>query len=91
LSQSLPTPKTQEPFRVVTRVALGAPALLLVAALAPIAPDPLVPDVSAPVKLTTVIEDATPCESLAVTLMPVKGDGAKARQISAVPSCTLLR
>jgi hypothetical protein len=78
-------------FRVVTRVAVGTPELLLVAALAPIAPDPLAPEVSAPVKLTTVIDDVTLCERLAVTVMPVKGEAAKARQISAVPSCTLLR
>lgn len=75
----------------MTRLAVGAPELLLVAALAPIAPDPLVPEVSTPAKLTTVIDDVTLCERWAVTLIPVSGEGAKARQISAVPSCTLLR
>lgn len=75
----------------MTRLALGAPALLLAAALAPIAPDPLMPDMSTPAKLTTVIDDVTLCERWAVTLIPVNGDGAKARQISAVPICTLLR
>jgi hypothetical protein len=59
LSQSVPTPNTQELFRVVASVAVGVPELLLVAALAPIAPDPLVPEGSTPVKLTTVIDDVT--------------------------------
>lgn len=91
LSQSFPTPKTHELLRVVTRLALGAPELAFVAALAPIAPEPFVPDVSTPVKLSTAMDEATLCERFAVTATPVNAEGAKARQISAVPSCTLLR
>jgi hypothetical protein len=59
--------------------------------VAPIAPDPLVPEVFAPVKVTTVIEDTTLCERVAVTVTLVNGEAAKARQISAVPLCTFVR
>ena len=59
LSQSLPTPRTHEPFRVVTSVAVGAPCDAFPLATAPIAPEPLVPDGSAPVKPITVMEDKT--------------------------------
>jgi hypothetical protein len=50
------------------------------------APDPFVPVVSVPVKLTTVIDDKTDCENAAVTVTLVSAVVAKARQISAVPS-----
>ena len=53
------TPITQEPLRVVVRLAVGAPALEFAVAVAPIAPDPLVPEVSTPVKLITVKEQLT--------------------------------
>jgi hypothetical protein len=55
------------------------------------APDPLVPDGSTPIKVTTVIEEATLWERAAVTDAFVSGDAANARQISAVPLWTLLR
>jgi hypothetical protein len=86
LSQSTPTPKTQELFRVVTSVALGAPGFALADAVAPTAPDPLAPDVSTPLKLTTVMDESTGADSVAVTVTFVSGAGANARQISAVPS-----
>jgi hypothetical protein len=44
-------------FLVVTSVALGAPELAPATLIAPIAPAPFAPDVSMPVKLTTVIDD----------------------------------
>src|SRR5262245_48885382 len=59
--------------------------------MAPIALAPLTPDVSAPLKLTTVIDDATDWASVAVTVTFVSGDAATARQISAVPRRTLVR
>ena len=58
-SKSLPTPKTQELFRVVTRLAVGAPEDAFAVPVAPIAPDPFVPEGSTPVKLMTVIDEAT--------------------------------
>ena len=91
LSKSFPTPSTHELFRVVTRVAVGAPELPLPEPVAPIAPEPFVPDVSTPVKLTIVTEDATLCERVARTVAFVSTVGAKARQISVVPFCTFVR
>src|SRR5712692_212219 len=91
LSQSVPTPNTQEFPRVVVSVAAGAPLLALPPAVAPTEPDPFVPLVSTPLKLITVIEEATLVESVAVTVTPVSPEGAKARQISAVPLCTFVR
>lgn len=87
LSQSSPTAYTHELFRVVTNVAAGAPELLLVATVAPIAAEPLVPLASAPPNPTTVMDDGTDCERVAVTVTPVRGTPAIARQISDVPSC----
>ncbi len=72
LSKSFPTPSTHELFRVVTRVAVGAPELPLPEPVAPIAPEPFVPDVSTPVKLTIVTEDATLCERVARTVAFVR-------------------
>jgi hypothetical protein len=46
--------------------------------------------VSTPVKLTTVIEDCTDCENVAVTVTLLNSAGAKARQISAVPCCVFV-
>lgn|SRR5512146_1467822 len=91
LSQSLPTPKTQELFRVVTKLAEGAPEAALIAAVAPIAPEPPLPEVSAPWKATTVMLVAADWASVAVTLALVSGEPAKARQTSAVPNCALER
>src|SRR5712671_6089903 len=91
LSKSLPTPKTQELFRVVTSVAVGAPTALLAVAVAPIAPEPFVPEVSTFEKLTTVTMDDAGCESDAVRVTPVSGAVANARQISLEPFCTFVR
>ena len=85
LSQSFPTPNTQELFRVVTSVAEGAPDAAFPVPVAPIAPEPLAPEGSTPVKLSTVIEELTLAESVAVAVTPLKGEDAKARHISAVP------
>jgi hypothetical protein len=41
--------------------------------------------------VTTVIEAATLCDSLAVTVTLERADAAKARQISAVPNCAFVR
>ncbi len=59
LSKSFPTPKTQELFRVVISVAVGAPEAALPAPVAPIAPEPLVPDTSTFLKLIKVIDETT--------------------------------
>src|SRR5713226_728999 len=91
LSKSLPTPNTHELLRVVTSVAVGAPGRALALLVAPMAPDPFVPELSAPVKLTTVSEEATLCERVAVTAAPERGDVAKARHTSDVPLCTFVR
>ncbi len=64
----MPTPNTHELFRVVVSVAFGAPEIALPDAMAPIAPDPFVPDVSTFKKVTTVSEDAAACERVAVTV-----------------------
>jgi hypothetical protein len=90
LSQSLPTPKTKEPPRVVTSLAVGAPGLAFPEAIAPMAPEPFVPEVSTPVKLITVIEETTFCDSVAVTVTALNGEAERARQISAVPDWTFV-
>src|SRR4029077_6118846 len=91
LSQSLPTPSTRELLRVVTRLAVGSPGLAFRVPTAPMAPLPFVPLVSTPVKLITVIEEQTDCESIAVTVTPLKVEEANALQISAVPFCVFVR
>jgi hypothetical protein len=91
LSQSSPTPRTQELFAVVVSEDTGAPEEALPLALAPTAPEPKVPDVLTPAKLITVMEEATLCDSAAVTLTLANGATEKALQISAVPNCKLLR
>jgi hypothetical protein len=53
--------------------------------------DPFVPDVSAPVKLTTVMDEADDCANVAVTLTFVNAVAATARQISAVPRLAFVR
>src|SRR5436853_5248597 len=84
-SKSLPTPNTSELFRVVTSDDDGAPPAELAVAVAPIAPDPLVPVASTFLKLTTVIEPAVDCDSVAVTVTLASVAGANARQISDEP------
>jgi hypothetical protein len=83
--QSLPTAKTQELFRVVTRLAVGRPE-----AAFPVPVAPTTPDGSTPSKDSTVIEAARLWDSVAVTDTFVNAAGANARQISAVPRCTLV-
>ncbi len=87
VSQSLPTPKTSEPSRVAIRLAVGAPDGALTLFALPIAPEPFTPEESVPVKVTTVIEAATLCDRVARTVTFARAEGAKARHISAVPSC----
>src|SRR3982751_5948704 len=82
---------TNELARVVVRLAVGAPEAALAPATAPIAPDPLTPDGSAPTKLTTVIVAAADCDRVAVMVAPLIGFAAKERQISDVPFCPLAR
>src|SRR5579885_2059594 len=84
-SQSVPTPQTQLPARVVVRVAVGAPEPALAARTAPGA-------VSAPRKATTVIAPThEPDACVAVMVALVSGAGATACQISAVPAWALAR
>jgi hypothetical protein len=52
----------------------------------PIAPEPLVPEVSTPLKVITVIDESTLWESVALTVTLLSDEAEKARQISAVPS-----
>jgi len=59
--------------------------------VAPIAPEPPVPEVSMPVKLITVMDDDTFSDNEAVTLAPLRVVAENARQISAVPRCVLER
>jgi len=75
---------------VVVSVAEGGPEFAFPLPVAPMAPDPFVPEVSIPVKLITVMEAATFCESVAVTRTLLSPDTANARQISLVPLCTLV-
>jgi hypothetical protein len=56
-------------------------------AVAPIAPDPFVPDVLTPTKLLIVMEETTLCDRVAVTVAALMGDVANARQISESPLC----
>ncbi len=56
-------------------------------AVAPIAPDPFVPDVLTPSKLLIVMEETTLWDRLAVTVAALMGEVAKARQISESPLC----
>src|SRR5262249_14566318 len=69
----------------------GAPGFALADAVAPIAPDPLLPDGSAPVKLITVSDEVNICAMVAVTVTLLSGAVAKARHTSASPDCTLVR
>ena len=87
----MPIPNTQELFRVVTSEALGAPDGALAVPVAPMAFAPLVPEVSTPVKLRTVMDDTTLCDTVAVTDTLLSGALANALQISAVPLCTFVR
>ncbi|MGJ0483524.1 MAG: hypothetical protein ACR65R_03185 [Methylomicrobium sp.] len=91
LSQSLPTPNTHEPLRVVVRLAVGKPDAAFALALAPIAPEPFVPEVSTPVKVTIVREAAVLLDRVAVTATLVSTPGANARHTSAVPRWVLVR
>ena len=84
LSKSLPTPTTKEPPRLVTSVAVGAPGLAFPVPIAPMAPKPFVPEVSTPVKLITVIEETTRCDSVAVTVTALKG---RPRRLARSPQC----
>jgi len=90
LSKSLPTPTTSELLCVVLRVAVGAPLLAYPEPIAPIAPEPYVPVAATPLKVITVIEETTVWDSVAVTDTFFNTAGAKARQISDVPPCTLV-
>src|SRR4051795_5132130 len=85
LDQSVPTAQTQEPARVVVRLAVGAPLAALAPAVAPRA-------VSAFLKPTTVMLPCQePLERVAVKVAAVSGFGATACQISAVPGCEFWR
>jgi hypothetical protein len=75
----------------VTKEAVGAPLAALPEAVAPTAPELLLPVVSTPLKLIKVKELAAGLERVAVATTFVKGEVAKARQISAVPGWVLVR
>src|SRR5450631_772696 len=91
LSKSFPTPTTQELLAVVTSDAVGAPEAALLLPVAPIAPDPFVPEVFTPAKLITLIDATTLWLSVAVTVALLTGVAAKARQISEDPLCPFVR
>src|SRR5947209_19364262 len=82
---------THELLRVVTSVADGAPLDLLAAAVAPIAFAPLTPDASTLAMAMTVSIATAGWESDAVTMIPLVGVAANARQISLVPDCPFAR
>ena len=71
-------------------VAVGAPEVAFADLIAPMAPEPFVPDVSTPEKLTTEIEDVVDREVRAVTVTLESGADANARQISEVPRWTFV-
>src|SRR5262245_30472313 len=81
---------TQALARVVVSVAVGAPEAAFADETAPIAPDPIVPEVSTPAMLTTVSDAADACASVAVTDTLDSGAAANARQISDTPRCTFV-
>jgi hypothetical protein len=76
---------TREPLWVAINVALGAPDVALPLPVAPMAPAPLVPVVLTPMKLITVMEAGTLCDSVAFMDTPVRAVEANARHISASP------
>src|ERR1044071_2215255 len=82
---------TRELPAVVVKLAVGAPDVALPLPVAPIAPEPPVPDALTPVKLRMVIEETTLCDSVAVTVTLLSVVGAKARQISELPRCPFVR
>ena len=71
LSQSVPTPNTQEFARVVINVAVGAPEGALADFVAPIAPEPFDPETSTPSSAITVRDDAAFCDKVAATVTPL--------------------
>ena len=88
----MPTPNTSELLRVVTKLAVGPPLVAFPVPLAPTAPAPFVPEISTPVKLTTVIvETGAEMEKFAVTETLDNPEDANALQISDVPNCTFVR
>ena len=91
LSQSSPTPITQELAWVVSREAVGAPGFAFPVPTAPMAPEPFVPLVLTPVKLITVMEATSLCESVAVTVTALNLAAANARHTSAVPRWVFVR
>ena len=91
LSQSTPTPHTHEFALVVVTMPVCGPLAPLADSVAPMPLDPFVPVVSAPVKLTTLMDEADDCANVAVTLTFVNAVAATARQISAVPRRTFVR
>jgi hypothetical protein len=86
----LPTPITQELALLVSREAAGAPGFAFPEPMAPMAPEPLVPVVLTPVKLITVMEALTLCDSVAVAVVALSLAEANVRQISAVPLWVLV-
>jgi hypothetical protein len=54
------------------------------------ATEPFVPEVLTPLKVITVRDEATFCESVAVTVTPLNGADENALQISAVPDWTFV-
>ena len=72
-------------------MAVGGPGLALPLAMAPMLPAPFVPEVLTPLKLITLIKEATFWDKVAVTVTPLRTDGANARQISAVPVWIFVR
>lgn len=75
----------------MVNVAEGAPETALADFVAPMAPEPFVPVVFTPVKVITVIEEATLLDNVADTATLVSFEAAKARQISEVPFCVFVR
>ena len=76
---------------MVTNDADGAPEAALRPPVAPMVPEPFAPDELTPLKLMTVIEELTLCESVAVAVTLLRGVAAKVRQISEVPLWPLVR
>src|SRR5262249_3960373 len=82
---------TPDALRVVVNDTLGAPVAALLAALAPMAPEPSVPVASTPDSAMTVSEPVAADARVAVTVSLICISGEKARQISAVPAWPFAR
>jgi hypothetical protein len=82
---------TRDWSRVVVKDTVGAPEAAFAEPVAPIAPEPFVPEGSTPEKLMTVSDENTLAERLAVTVTPESAADENALQTSVVPGLAFVR